>query len=238
MPINIGSTQVGKVYLGSIAARKVYLGTTQVWANGVAVSDDFNRANGPIGGEWTLRYGTAPTIASSQLRGSASGPGYVTHNSPLVTTEQRAKISIPSYAVPASGAVNAVLKMGLRGDGSGRAVVAEVRINTGTGGSSTADSGAQIRTVSSYTEAATLGSGTNRAFMWDGQAQLVGQDYEFIASGPTYTIYRAGVPLLSWTDTGDAYAVDSSCTEIGLGTHMTSSAYITGDNYEANDLGI
>lgn len=206
-------------------------------------ADSFNRANGAVtSGAWTLRSGTAPAIDGNQLKTPTSGTvnGVATYASRVDTISQRAKLRITGSSFNGGGtSCNSGFRLGVRGDGTGRSVLAEIRALSSNAGSE--EFSVYIYTVTNYTDAGTFLSGTLRASRTgESSTWLNSRTVEFVASGNTYQILRDGVSVLQWVDSGGAYVVNTNCTELALaafrGGGSNSQHYILADDWEGNDL--
>lgn len=172
---------------------------------GVSLSDDFNRANGALGANWTA-IGTAPTIVTN--RAQAGTPGF---NSTVFYAARHVTVlngdTQEVTFVPIAATANAAATVGggafLRCDSSGNRV--EVAIT-----STQVIIGTRIS-----------GTATNRATA----ASTGTPSVRMTAVGTLYSAYLngSGTPAVTWTDSGGLVSIGSGNRYAGIVTAAIDS---------------
>ncbi|WP_396909520.1 hypothetical protein [Mycolicibacterium sp.] len=204
--IAVADVSSGVRYWGALGTA-----TTPVTPGAVYLSDSFNRANGSLGASWAVRQGSV-SISSNKAEGDLFNSGTATHVSRLSSQSQKVGLT-GAYA-------NAII---LRGNGSGPHVRGYVARTVTDPGQVVRYFG-RIETRTAYSG----GTTTTRAsseIVGGGSAQM-----EMTAVGNVYTLYRAGVQVAQWTDSGNVFSVGANNTEVGF------YAFTTVDDWYAQDL--
>lgn len=150
---------------------------------GVDYADNFNRADGVLGSDWTYRNGTSyPRIVSNQVAVGGTTDGYYecTWVDPCLTSEQYVECDMVTGGSRSSGIM-------LRYSGSGiGAILTWIGNNLA------------IFTTTGWQGA----GGVNRTGDVASGTTLAGKRLRFTAIGNVYTGYVDGVKAIEWIDTG------------------------------------
>ncbi|MCC3311547.1 hypothetical protein [Nocardia africana] len=170
------------------------------FASGITVTDDFNRADGGLGANWTTIGANAPVIASNRAQAGTPGIGqtlaYIARHNTALTTDTQEVVFVPIAATvgptPAQGA-----GAFLRSTSAGNFVCVSVT-----------DTQAFINTYIS-------GTFTNRATSGTISAPT---SVRFTAVGNVYSVYINGsaTAAVTWTDSGALIGIGSSNRYFGL----------------------
>lgn len=168
---------------------------------GVTYSDDFNRANGGLGSNWTTLT-NAPVIASNVAQAGTTGPSntFTVYGArwvdPVLTNNQEVSCTVHTPPAPSTPTLGSGLV--LHCDSSGNRVEAVIASDA----------------VYFFTRIS--GTGTQRA----SQTVTVnsGTAIRATAVGNVYSIYLAGsgTATLTWTDSGNLVGSGSSNRYLGL----------------------
>lgn len=171
-------------------------------STGVTYTDNFNRANGALGSNWTTLT-AAPVINTNKAQGGTSGPNSAAtiyaarYTTAVLTDTQRAECIV----VTPTGTAALGLGAGpiVRCDSSGNRVEALVTSNS-----------AHIFTRIG-------GTATQRA-QQTGLTIASGTAVKLTAVGNVYSLYLAGsgTPTVTWTDSGNVITIGSTTRYVGF----------------------
>ena len=192
MPIRVGtgsaSVDITDLRLAGAAVTAVRVGTGAsselVWPSLAVFADDFNRANGTLGSNWTYRNGSAdPQIASNRAAMGGTTDGYyqTTWVDPCLTATQFAECDMVSSSEQPSGIL-------LRYSASGVGVILSWTNNNLAISTTTGWAGAGL---------------TNRTGDVASGTTLAGKRLRLTAVGNVYTGYVNGEQKIQWVDTGN-----------------------------------
>ncbi|MBB5915264.1 hypothetical protein BJY24_004131 [Nocardia transvalensis] len=171
---------------------------------GARRSDDFNRANGAMGANWTLGNGTQPQISSNMAAQTGSSDGFfpARYNAGQSSTD-RWYVEWVVGATPTSVASGVLIRA--RSDWT-QAVAAGCY-----------SSGTAIATVTSATGSGSVTRASNSTTFAAGDTLRVQAD------GNVYTVFKNGVSIgLSWTDSGGVIGTGSNNRWGGLYVQRSS----------------
>lgn len=215
------SIVVANVLAGSRIWGALGTATTPVTPGQVHISDSFNRSDGALTTPWTVRDGSLSIVSNRvAVPGFVSNSGVATHTTRLTSVNQRVGFTFGTTTGGSSQSGGVLL----RGNGAGRHVRLVAKKISGGGGSAT------ILTSTAYSSL-----GTSRWSVTDLGNGLAGA-FVFEAVGNTYSAYRNGTLLGSWTDSGGAFTVGASSTEVGLYVDGIETAGGFVDDWLAQDL--
>lgn len=227
--ISLGATTIAKIAIGSTEFSKISLGATEIWSAGASYTDDFNRANGAIGSNW------GPSSPQPTINTNAAQNSTTSGNTPQIVEYLGGTMMSDHYAVhvtvktPVGTDRSTGTYFYVTARGNGTATQNDDRVVLVLSGG--ALSGRGIYTLSSSgTFSSVRLSLTSTTFATGDTATLE-------VNGNTYTAYKNGVSLGSWTDSGGIVPTDSSHRGFGFGTQPYNSGYgFAIDEINAEDL--
>lgn len=203
-----GSAAVTPSVAVTVAAAAVGAGSAVVFT-GAQYSDDFDRANGPLGANWVTLGSFAPVIDGNKAQAGTSGPSNTGTVYPARWAQPVATDTHEVSCVVITPATAPNLQRGggvfVRCDSAGNRVEALV---------SDTDAYIFTRIGGTLTQRATIPA-----------AIPSGTALRIRASGNVYSVYLAGssTPALTWTDTGGAISIGANNRYVGILTAGTEN---------------
>lgn len=180
-------------------------------------TDDFNRANGTLGGNWTYGNGSQPQISGNVAVMTSTTDGYypAKYNSSVNTNNYFVQATCTSTSSVASG-------LTIRVPTSGWAIFVLMMCTNSSSSIGTATSAAG-------------GGYTNRTT--GGPSYTAGDVLRIECSNNVYTAKKNGTTTITWTDTGLIVPIASSNRTGGLSVQRSSFTNSGGfDNFSMGDL--
>ena len=109
MGLAFGAADVDALKVGTTDVDKVYLGSALVWEDVWSWGDDFNRADGGLGANWTVALGSNMAIVSNEVKTTvASTDQFAFWNADTFANDQYAKVVVGSATGSESKTIAAV----------------------------------------------------------------------------------------------------------------------------------
>ncbi len=194
----------------------------QAWTTIAGSSDTFNRADGALGAGWQS-FSMAPVIAGNKAQAGSGGSNNTTNihaslNSvslPGIDQEVQFTIVAPTGTLDADRGVGAIVR--------GTGITQRTYVVGGVTGSA-----AYINTYQNGT-ATQVANRTSLTFS-------AGNTLVFRVQGNKYALLRDGVEILVWTDSSNAFPVDSTFTRWGFEVANVKSFYSTSYGYAVDTI--
>ncbi|MBX4168026.1 hypothetical protein K3M35_05010 [Rhodococcus sp. DMU2021] len=194
----------------------------QAWTTITGSSDTFNRADGVLGSGWQS-FSMAPVIAGNKAQAGSGGSNNTTNvhsalnalSLPGLDQEVQFTIAAPVGTLDSDRGVGALV----RGTGTAQ----RTYVVGGVTGSA-----AYINTYQNGT-ATQVANRTGLAFS-------VGNTFVFRAQGNKYMLLRDGVEILVWTDSSNAFPVDSTFVRWGFEVANVKSFYSTSYGFAVDTI--
>ncbi len=191
-----------------------------------SLTDTFNRADGSIGTSWTSAT-LAPVINTNKAQAGTGGSTnatnvhYAVHNTPLGTTDHEVEFTV------ANPVGTADLDRGTAG------IVRATEASTTQATRSYVCGG--VTSTAAYINTYVNGTAAQRQTK-TGISVPAGAVVRFRAQGNKYTLYVNGTEQVSWTGTGNAFAVTSANQRFGFEVSNVRSLSSTSYGYAVDSL--
>ena len=177
--VSSGTGTVGSANITTVAV----ICTTSGGSGTVTASDDFNRADGPLGSNWTAMSDGAMTISSQVVAGGSSGQSGDTRTAETYTSDQYSQVQVTSTQLTGGQWIGPAVRSQSNGN-------LYVGIYFWNGGSP------QLRLYSR-----TWGSWTQLGSSYPTSGLAAGATLGLTATGSTISFLLNGSPVITVTDT-------------------------------------